>query len=77
MGQGEDPGEVTRLLERMSAGDGGAERELLPLVYEQLKRVAIALFQQERAGHTLQPTALAHEAYLRLIDQKHADWKGD
>ena len=62
-------GDVTRLLMRWSAGDPEALRDLLPLVYDELKRRAEAEMRRERAGHTLQPTALVHEAYLKLAKQ--------
>ncbi len=61
-------GEVTRLLGRLSDGDTGAAGALLPLLYDELRRVAGRLMIRERAGHTLQPTALVHEAWMRLID---------
>jgi RNA polymerase sigma factor (TIGR02999 family) len=48
---------------------------LLPLVYSELRRIAARQLKNERAGHTLQPTALVHEAYLRLADQRHVDWQ--
>jgi RNA polymerase sigma factor (TIGR02999 family) len=67
---------VTRLLERASAGDPTAARELLPLVYEQLRASAAQRMAAERSGHTLQPTALVHEAYLRLVGQGHTTWDG-
>jgi RNA polymerase sigma factor (TIGR02999 family) len=66
---------VTQLLQEGSLGDKGALDALLPLVYAELRRLAEAYLRRERAGHTLQPTALVHEAYLRLIDQKSVDWK--
>jgi len=59
----------------MSAGDGAAAERLLPLVYDELRRVAAGYLRRERPDHTLQPTALVHEAYLRLIDQTRVDWK--
>ena len=59
---------VTRLLNDAAAGDARAAAELLPLVYEELRRLARQKMGQERAGHTLQATALVHEAYLRLVD---------
>lgn len=65
---------VTRLLHRAHAGDRAALDELLPLVYHELKRIAARQLAGERAGHTLQATALVHEAYLRLIDQHSVDW---
>jgi len=57
---------VTQILERVEHGDGKAAEELLPLVYEQLRKLAAAKMAQEAAGQTLQPTALVHEAWLRL-----------
>jgi RNA polymerase sigma factor (TIGR02999 family) len=69
-----DP-EVTALLRAWKAGERGAEERLLPLVYAELRRRAAAYLRRERPGHTLQPTALVHEAYLRLVDQKQTDWK--
>jgi RNA polymerase sigma factor (TIGR02999 family) len=65
-----DSGEVTRLLGELSRGHKEAINELLPLVYEELHRLARAYFRRERIEHTLQPTALVHEAYLRLVDQR-------
>ena len=62
----DEAGAITRLLQRVAAGELQAERELLPLVYEQLRLVAARQLHGERAGHTLSPTALVHEAYLRL-----------
>ncbi|MCP5024597.1 MAG: sigma-70 family RNA polymerase sigma factor [bacterium] len=59
--------EATQLLARLSAGDGAAGEELLPFVYEELRRVAGSCMRTERDAHTLQPTALVHEAYMRLI----------
>ena len=58
--------DVTALLTRWAQGDGEAFKALLPLVYEELRRLAQHHLRGERAGHTLQPTALVHEAYLRL-----------
>ena len=60
--------EVTRLLQRLGEGDRDAGTALLPLVYDELRRLARARMAQERAGHTLEATALVHEAYLRLMD---------
>lgn len=59
-------GEVTLLLERLRQGDREAEDQLLPLVYDELHRIARRFMRRERSGHTLQTTALLHEAYLRL-----------
>ena len=67
------PGEVTRLLKAMRAGDAKAGDDLLPLVYRELHRIAEAYMRRERPDHTLQPTALINEAYLRLIGED-IDW---
>ena len=66
---------VTRLLLDWTTGDGRAREEMLPLVYDELRRLAAGYLARERPGHTLQPTALVHEAYLRLIDQHQVDWR--
>jgi len=66
---------VTTLLTRAGGGDDAAAGDLLPLVYEELRRLAGAYLRQERAGHTLQPTALVHEAYLKLVDQTRVRWQ--
>ncbi len=63
-------GEITRLLGEIGRGQKEAVNELLPLVYDELHRLARIYFQRERDEHTLQPTALVHEAYLRLVDQR-------
>lgn len=60
------PGEITELLSRVAGGDKSAESRLLPLVYQELRRSAAQVFRSEQPGHTLQATALVHEAYLRL-----------
>lgn len=65
---------VTELLERWSQGDQEALEQLMPLVYDELHRLAGAYLRRERRDHTLQPTALVNEAYLRLIDQRNARW---
>lgn len=67
--------EVSRLLTGWGGGDEAALDELIPLVYDELKRLAHYFMRQERPGHTLQTTALVDEAYLRLADQKQAQWK--
>jgi len=67
--------EATELLLRFGTGDPGARDDLLPLVYDELRRIAARFLRRERPGHTLQPTALVHEAYLRLIDQQRVDWR--
>jgi RNA polymerase sigma factor (TIGR02999 family) len=69
--------DVTRLLDAAAAGDGQAAADLLPAVYAELRALAAARLADEKAGHTLQPTALVHEAYLRLVgDGRAADWNG-
>ena len=60
--------QVTRLLAAWREGDGAATEELMAAVYEELRRIARGYLHRERPGHTLQPTALVHEAYLRLVD---------
>jgi RNA polymerase sigma-70 factor, ECF subfamily len=72
---GTPPGEVTRLLIAWNEGDEAAVERLMPLVYAELRRIAERQFRRERAGHTLQPTAVVHEAYFRLIDQTRVTWK--
>jgi RNA polymerase sigma-70 factor (ECF subfamily) len=64
-------GEVTRLLRSWSSGDKNALGQLLPFVYRELHTLAAACIRRERSDHTLQPTALIHEAYLRMVDQTH------
>ena len=71
----ESPGEVTLLLNELKLGNKDALGRLIPLVYRELRRLAGRYLQAERAGHTLQPTALVHEAYLRLVEQDRADWQ--
>ena len=71
----EEPGELTALLKAWGCGDVHARDELLPLVYEELRRRAAAYLRRERADHTLQATALIHEAYLRLVDQDRVVWQ--
>jgi RNA polymerase sigma-70 factor (ECF subfamily) len=60
----------------MSDGDGGAADELLPVVYDELHRIADRLMGRERVGHTLQPTALINEAFVRLSGARAGDWEG-
>jgi RNA polymerase sigma-70 factor, ECF subfamily len=66
---------VTVLLARATAGDSRATGELFPLVYNELRKIAADHLEQERIGHTLQPTALVHEAYLRLVGPADMGWK--
>jgi RNA polymerase sigma-70 factor (ECF subfamily) len=70
----DSPGEVTLLLAEMKRGNSEALPKLIPLLYHELKRLAAHFLRAEREGHTLQPTALVHEAYLRLAGQK-AGWQ--
>ena len=69
------PRSVTALLGDWSRGNQSALNQLLPLVYAELRRVAARQLRSERANHTLQPTALVHEVYLRLVDQRQVDWQ--
>jgi RNA polymerase sigma factor (TIGR02999 family) len=71
MSQGQSNQDVTGLLQRWQAGDADALEQLLPLVYDELRQVARARLRQEQPGHTLQATALVHEAYLRLTGSRH------
>ncbi len=64
---------VTQLLVNWSNGDKAALDEMLPLVYQELRRIAVNRLRREFPNHTLQPTALIHEAYLRLIEQKNVN----
>ncbi len=66
--------DVTHILERVEQGDGKAAEELLPLVYEELRKLAAHKMAQERPGQTLQPTALVHEAWLRLAGAENQHW---
>jgi RNA polymerase sigma factor (TIGR02999 family) len=67
--------DVTELLRAWGDGDMAARDQLIPIVYQELRRRAAAHLRRERAGHTLQPTALVHEVYLRLIDQQRVIWQ--
>ena len=69
------PTNVTQLLLAWSKGDRGALEDLLPVVYAELRRIAGRYLRHERPDHTLQPTALVHEAYVKLVDQRHAQWQ--
>src|SRR5262245_27195172 len=66
--------EVTRLIDAIGSGDSHAAAELLPLVYTELRNLARAQMAHERAGQTLQPTALVHDAYLRLVGSDDPGW---
>lgn len=67
-------GTVTQLLQAWGRGDAQAREDLVPLVYQELRRRASAYLRRERPDHTLQPTSLVHEAYLRLTAQKRVSW---
>jgi RNA polymerase sigma factor (TIGR02999 family) len=67
--------EVTLLLASWAKGNHEALNELTPLVYRELRQLAASYLRKERQGHTLQPTALVHEAYLRLVDQSNPNWQ--
>ena len=69
-----DSGDVTQWLHRLAAGDGAAADRLLPLVYAELRRIATERLRRERGDHTLAPTDLVHEAFLRLADATQVGW---
>lgn len=68
--------EITQLLAHLKDGDEAAASKLMPLVYDELRALAARHLRSERVNHTLQPTALVHEAYLKLIDQTRVNWQG-
>jgi RNA polymerase sigma factor (TIGR02999 family) len=68
--------DVTRILEAVAGGDRQAAADLLPLVYDELRQLAAARLAAEAPGHSLNPTALVHEAYLRLLGDQHFDGRG-
>jgi RNA polymerase sigma factor (TIGR02999 family) len=75
--EGAEPaGEASRLLSRAAAGDEKAASRLLPLVYDELRRLAAGYLRRERPGQTLQATALVHEAYMRLVKPGEQPWTG-
>ncbi len=69
------PEDVTVYMRQLGKGDPDAAAKVMPIVYEELRRLARGYLQNERPGHTLQPTALVHEVYLRLVQQKDVEWK--
>lgn len=71
-----EPGDVTQILRTLSAGDPEAAGRLMELVYPELRKVASSYFQHEPAGHMLEPTALVHEAYIKLVGQQDVQWEG-
>ena len=68
--------EITRILEAIDEGDAHAAEELLPLVYDELRRLAAQKLSHEKPGQTLQATALVHEAYIRLVGSEDQHWDG-
>src|SRR5258708_38097947 len=66
---------VTLMLKQLNQGNQDVVSELVPLLYDELRRLAGHYLRRERGDHTLQPTALVHEAYLRLVDQKEVHWQ--
>lgn len=71
----QDPTELTELLRDLAEGDEGAREKLLPLVYDRLREVAQRAFQRESPGHTLQPTVLVHDAWLKLVENDRGAWQ--
>ena len=69
------PQEISRILHEWGEGRKEASEELMPLVYDELRRQAARYLRRERPGHTLQTTALIHETYLKLVDQRNVDWQ--
>ncbi len=67
--------DITLLLDRLRNGDSAASEAIIPLLYEELRAIAARCLNSERRGHTLQPTALVHEAFLKLVDQKDAGYR--
>src|SRR5215471_9979585 len=67
--------EITRLLNQWAEGDSGALEDLTPIVYGELRQMAAAYLRREREAETLQPTALVHEAYIRLVDQRQPNFE--
>ena len=74
-GMTDRPADITLLLRSASSGDRANLDRLMAAIYDDLRRLAVSHLQGERDGHTLQPTALVHEAYLKLVDQRSTDWK--
>jgi RNA polymerase sigma factor (TIGR02999 family) len=70
-----ESGDITETLAGLSRGDPAALERLLPVVYNEMRRLAAGYLKNERAGHTLQPTALAHEAFLRIVVQRDVTWQ--
>lgn len=73
--QPEQARDVTLLLSALTRGDEGAASKLIPVVYDELRRLAASYMRRERVDHTLQATALVHEAYLKLVEQRSVNWQ--
>ena len=71
----EEKPEISRVLQEWSSGQPEASDKLMTLVYDELRRQAVRYLRRERHGHTLQPTALIHETYLKLLNQRDVDWQ--
>ncbi len=71
-----NPTQATQILEEAQQGNHEAVDQLFQVAYDQLRRLAVKYLSRERKSHTLQPTALVHEAYMKLIDQTRVDWRG-
>jgi RNA polymerase sigma factor (TIGR02999 family) len=69
------PNEITQMLIELTDGNQEVVNQILPHIYDELKRLASSYLRRERVNHTLQPTALVHEAYMKLIDQKRVHWQ--
>lgn len=70
-----EPSEITQMLIELTGGNKDVVNRILPHIYDELRRLAGGYLRRERSDHTLQPTALVHEAYMKLIDQKHVKWQ--
>lgn len=71
----ETPNEITQMLVELTEGNQDVVNRILPHIYDELRRLAGSYLRKERADHTLQPTALVHEAYMKLIDQRQVKWQ--
>src|SRR5215204_6707282 len=69
------PSEITQMLIELTDGNQEVVNHILPHIYDELKRLASSYLRRERSNHTLQPTALVHEAYMRLVDQREVNWE--
>src|SRR5215207_9546010 len=71
----QEPQEITQMLLELTDGNEEVVNQILPHIYDELRRLASSYLRRERSNHTLQPTALVHEAYMKLIDQKQVQWQ--